>query len=83
MALTFEQARECVLREVGTRAGATEQVSLPDAAGRVLAEAITADRDYPPFARSARDGTIRAGATRVQCDWMSRLTARDFIVIVA
>jgi len=31
-------------------------VRLGDAAGRVLAEAVTADRDYPPFARSARDG---------------------------
>jgi len=35
---------------------ATETVALADAAGRVLAEEITADRDYPPFPRSARDG---------------------------
>jgi len=34
----------------------TETVALADAAGRVLAEDITADRDYPPFPRSARDG---------------------------
>ena len=27
-----------------------------EAAGRILAEEILADRDYPPFARSARDG---------------------------
>src|SRR5437879_5945896 len=55
MTFSFEQARECVLRE--TKAlGGTDQVSLLDSAGRVLAEPIFADRDYPPFARSARDG---------------------------
>ena len=61
MALTFEQARACVLREVAASMG-TERIGLADAAaGRVLAEEIPADRDYPPFARSARDGfAIRA-----------------------
>src|ERR1700736_4297632 len=40
---------------------ATETVALAEAAGRVLAEEIAADRDYPPFARSARDGfAVRA-----------------------
>jgi len=34
----------------------TEQVSLEKSLGRVLAESITADRDLPPFPRSARDG---------------------------
>ena len=58
MALTFEQARECVLREVRSRAvlPAIEEVSPLDASGRVLAAEILADRDYPPFPRSARDG---------------------------
>ena len=63
MALTFEQARACVLREVGAARSvpATEQVPALEAAGRVLAEEITADRDYPPFPRSARDGfAVRA-----------------------
>ena len=55
MAFSFEQARECVLREVAPL-GTIEPASLLDSAGRVLAEAIAADRDYPPFARSARDG---------------------------
>jgi molybdopterin molybdotransferase len=56
--LSFEQA----LAEVKTRltaAGitpATEQVSLGEAWGRVLAEDVNADRDYPPFDRSTRDG---------------------------
>jgi molybdopterin molybdotransferase len=60
VALTFEQARACVLEHArhGTE---TELVALADAANRVLAEAIVADRDYPPFDRSARDGfAVRA-----------------------
>ena len=55
VALTFDEARACVLREVGVSMG-TETVALGEAAGRVLAEEIVADRDYPPFPRSARDG---------------------------
>ncbi len=63
MALSFEQARACVLREVSAARGilSTEQVPALESAGRVLAEEITADRDYPPFRRSARDGyAVRA-----------------------
>jgi molybdopterin molybdotransferase len=63
MTLSFEQARACVVREVlaARKTPAVEQVSPLHAAGKVLAEEITADRDYPPFARSARDGfAIRA-----------------------
>jgi molybdopterin molybdotransferase len=63
VALSFEQARACVLREVGAARSLppTEQISALEAAGRVLAEEITADRDYPPFPRSARDGfAVRA-----------------------
>lgn len=64
MALTFEQARACVLREVPVGvpgAGNTEPVALAGADGRVVAEEIRADRDYPPFPRSARDGfAVRA-----------------------
>ncbi|HEV8145770.1 MAG TPA: gephyrin-like molybdotransferase Glp [Bryobacteraceae bacterium] len=60
MALTFEEARACVLREVRPLHG-SEPVALSDAAGRVTAEDVTADRDYPPFPRSARDGfAVRA-----------------------
>lgn len=54
----FEEARKCVLdrvRSLGTTLP-TETVSLLDAAGRVIAEPISADRDYPPVARSVRDG---------------------------
>lgn len=40
---------------------AVEEVKLSDAAGRILAEAISADRDLPPVSRSVRDGfAVRA-----------------------
>jgi len=61
--LSFEQARACVLREVSAArpTPATEQVPALEAAGRVLAETVFADRDYPPFPRAARDGfAVRA-----------------------
>jgi len=61
--LTFEQARQCVLKEL--RAARPEPkielVGLSEAAGRVLAEPITSDRDYPALSRSVRDGfAVRA-----------------------
>lgn len=41
-----------------------ERVELGDAAGRVLAQPLFADRDQPPFARSTRDGfACRASET--------------------
>ncbi len=60
---TFEQARQCVLERVGESRPAAfiEEVGLLEAAGRVLAEAVAADRDYPAVARSVRDGfAVRA-----------------------
>src|SRR5688572_28000566 len=42
----------------------TERLPLGDAAGRVLAEAIVADADVPPFDRAAMDGfAVRAEDT--------------------
>src|SRR3954451_12889891 len=61
--MTFSEARDCVLREVRAAAHrpGIESVPLSAAAGRVLAEDIPADRDYPPFDRSMRDGfAVRA-----------------------
>ncbi len=59
--MTFQEARECVLREVQPGRGSLEEVRVLDAAERVLAEHVSADRDYPPFDRSARDGfAVRA-----------------------
>ena len=34
----------------------SETIALPHAAGRILAEPLTADRDFPPFNRVAMDG---------------------------
>ena len=59
--MTFDEARQCVLREVPPRRGERETVPVLEATGRILAEDIRADRDYPPFNRSARDGfAVRA-----------------------
>src|SRR5580692_83743 len=61
---TFEQARRCVLEQVGEarQLPSLEEVSLLEATGRVLAQPVAADRDYPAAARSVRDGfAVRAG----------------------
>jgi molybdopterin molybdotransferase len=58
-ALNFIDARAVVMREVRLQrvAPSTESVSIvDDSTGRVVAEDILADRDYPPFNRSVRDG---------------------------
>lgn len=59
-ALTFLEARALVLNEVRGRA-AMESCPLEQCPGRVLAEDIPTDRDYPPFNRATRDGfAVRA-----------------------
>ena len=56
--LSFEDA----LSEVESKLAAagivpaTETLPLAQACGRILAEEVAADRDYPPFNRSTRDG---------------------------
>lgn len=56
--LKFQHARETVIEQVRSRRRALtpEAVLLPESLGRVLAEPIHADRDFPPFPRSTRDG---------------------------
>src|SRR5438094_4158820 len=56
--LTFEQALSLVKEKVaGAGIGpCPETLSLDQVRGRVLAEDVKADRDYPPFDRSTRDG---------------------------
>jgi len=63
--LAFEDAYEAVrdycrqILKAGNRPN--EEVLLLQSAGRVLAEPITADRDFPPFPRATRDGfAVRA-----------------------
>jgi molybdopterin molybdotransferase len=63
--LSFEEAYEVVrehCRQI-LRAGdhRSEEVVLMRGLGRVLAEPVSADRDFPPFARATRDGfAVRA-----------------------
>lgn len=64
--LTFEQARKCVVDAVraGRSVPSIEEVPLDAADGRVLAEALRAERDYPALNRSVRDGfAVRAADT--------------------
>lgn len=60
--LSFEDARHLVEAHAARmRAPACETVDLLKAAGRVLAEPVVADRDFPPFRRATRDGyAVRA-----------------------
>lgn len=60
--LSFDEAWGVVAREAAKVAPPDiETVPLGEAFGRVLAEAIAADRDLPPFPRAARDGfAVRA-----------------------
>src|ERR1051326_9202435 len=64
--LSFEEAYEVVQERCRKVVGAghhlSEEVLLMQALGRVLAEPINADRDFPPFARAMRDGfAVHAG----------------------
>ena len=56
--LSYEQARNKVIEEIGKKKGprATAAVSMWDALGLVLAQEVMTDREYPPFDRSTRDG---------------------------
>src|SRR5438034_1917374 len=62
---TFDEARRDIARELGLLAHPTslrcEIVALGDSLGRTLANEVRADRLYPPFDRSIRDGfAVRA-----------------------
>src|SRR2546422_7082170 len=61
--LPYDQARQLVIREVAAlrKTTAAETRRLREALGFVLAENVIADRNYPPFDRSTRDGyAVRA-----------------------
>ena len=58
--LSIAQARAAVERQVAPLA--TERLPVAEALGRVLAEAVAAEHDVPPFANSAMDGyAVRSG----------------------
>ena len=60
--VSFEVARHLVEQHAaGVSSREAESVDLLEGLGRVLADGIVADRDFPPFARATRDGyAVRA-----------------------
>jgi molybdopterin molybdotransferase len=56
--LSYTDARREIIEIAGTvkRPLLREAVEIEQAFGRILAEPVLADRDYPPFDRSTRDG---------------------------
>jgi|SRR5581483_3628925 len=57
--LNFEEAQRTVLshaHQVRSSQKQIEQVPILNSLGRVLAQRVVADRDFPPFARATRDG---------------------------
>jgi len=73
--LSYTEARQKVIEVAGAlpRGLAHTQVEIEQAFGRILAEPVLADRDYPPFDRSTRDGfAVRAAdaqapGARLEC----------------
>ena len=61
--LSFEDARHAVEEHATQlRPRGKELVELLDSTGQILAEAVSADRNFPPFPRATRDGyAVRAG----------------------
>jgi molybdopterin molybdotransferase len=75
--LTFDQAYETVLTYCrSTPAPPSRTVKLERALGRVLAETILADRDFPPFHRSTRDGYALRSADLATLPAMLRKTGQ-------
>ncbi|HZC65404.1 MAG TPA: gephyrin-like molybdotransferase Glp, partial [Candidatus Dormibacteraeota bacterium] len=61
--IRYQSARQIIVDQVGKNIAkrGVESVALAEASARVLAADILADRDYPPFDRTTRDGyAVRA-----------------------
>jgi len=58
--ISFREAQKIL--QQNARSFGTEKITLEAADGRVLAEQIRADRDYPPFNRATMDGYALDGA---------------------
>lgn len=71
MPITYEQALASVLPALRTRG--VEEVPLPDVAGEILALDVVADRNLPPFPRTAMDGFAVC--------WAGKETERTYRVI--
>ncbi len=83
MMLSYTDARRKIIEVAGTidRPLRRETIEIEQAFGRILAEPVLADRDYPPFDRSTRDGfAVRsADASRrgAQLDMHRRTPRRE------
>lgn len=80
-ALSFEEARACVIAQAGARRATpvVREVGLDCAAGRVLAREARADRDYPPLGRSVRDGfAVRSACTPGSLRVIGEVRAGEF-----
>src|SRR6202050_2095611 len=81
--ISFEAARAKVIEVLSARACAPERetldLSVAPAAplGRILAESIIADRNYPPFNRSIRDGFALRCADAIEPGAKLRLIAES------
>src|SRR5579871_2159539 len=75
MLLSYTDARRKVIEIAGAlpRPVAHTTVEIEQAFGRILATPVLADRDYPPFDRSTRDGfavrsaDVPAPGARLEC----------------
>jgi molybdopterin molybdotransferase len=77
--LSFEDARRLVEHHAAkVSPERTESVELLDAADRALAEDVFADRDLPPFPRSARDGyAVRSADLPATLDVIGEIKAGE------
>ncbi len=80
--MEFEEALAVVMREAARlralSAPEAEQAALLESAGRVLARAILADRDQPPFDRATRDGfAVRAEGSGLALRIIGQVRAGD------
>lgn len=74
--LSFAEARHQLL--ASARRLATEEVALPEASGRVLAEDLVAQEPWPPFAYSAMDGyAVRTGDLDGNGPWMLEISGES------
>jgi molybdopterin molybdotransferase len=73
--LSYTEARQKVIEVAGSipRPSSRIQIEIEQAFGRILAAPVLADRDYPPFDRSTRDGfavrsaDVQSPSTRLEC----------------
>src|ERR1700732_3836890 len=79
--LPYAEARQKVIEIAGAlqRTPRIENIEIEQAFGRVLAREVRADRDYPPFNRSPRDGfavrSVDAAAPGARLECVGELRA--------